>query len=89
MKKIDGILVEYLDLLERKINYKFQRKLYTNWEQLIDDAENNQVHIVLEIQQTQRRDEYLNFYSQLFESNFCIVTKSDAQYGVALRRLFR
>ncbi len=84
-EKIDGILIDYLDLIEQKINYKFKKKLYTNWEQLIRDAKNNKIDIILEIQQTSERDDYLNFYSKLFESNYVIISKKDAVFGKKLK----
>ncbi|WP_062058813.1 response regulator [Aquimarina longa] len=84
--QIDGILVDYLSLIEDKINHKFKRKLYTNWEQLLDDAKNNKIQIILEIQQTPTRDSYLNFYSRLFESKHVIVTKKDRIHSSKLNR---
>ncbi|MCK8522923.1 transporter substrate-binding domain-containing protein [Aquimarina sp. D1M17] len=84
-EKIDGILIDYLDLIEQKAGHKFERKLYSNWEQLLDDTKNNKVDIVLEIQETLERDAYLNFYAQLFKSNFVIVTRKDNNSGVNLK----
>ncbi|WP_108808638.1 response regulator [Aquimarina spinulae] len=84
-EEIDGILIDYLSLIEKKTNHKFQRKLYTNWEQLLNDAKNNKIEIILEIQQTNKRDAYLNFYSQLFESSHTIVTQKDIDYGTHLK----
>ncbi|AXT60261.1 response regulator [Aquimarina sp. AD10] len=77
-EKIDGILTDYLSLIEDKMGHKFERKLYNNWEQLLKDAENNKIDIILEIQQTEKRDNYLNFYSQLFKSNFVLITKDNS-----------
>ncbi len=84
-RKIDGVLIDYFGLIENKIDYKFKRKLYTNWEQLLKDAKNGKVDIILEIQQTYTRDAYLNFYSQLFESDYTIVTRKDVDYGSKLK----
>lgn len=84
-EKIDGILIDYLSLIEKKTNHKFQQKLYTNWEDLLNDAKNNKIEIILEIQKTAPRDSYLNFYSQLFESSHTIVTRKDVDYGKTLK----
>ncbi|WP_109300274.1 transporter substrate-binding domain-containing protein [Aquimarina sp. AU474] len=83
--KIDGILIDYLDLIEEKIGHKFERKLYVNWERLLNDAKNNDVDIVLEIQQTSERDAYLNYYAQLFESSYVIVTQEDKNFGSEIK----
>ncbi|WP_438712525.1 response regulator [Aquimarina muelleri] len=87
-EKIDGVLIDYLSLIEKKTGHKFQRKLYTNWENLLNDAKNNKVEIILEIQQTSSRDSYLNFYSQLFESSHTIVTRKDVNYGKDLENYY-
>ncbi len=84
-ENIDGILIDYLNLIENKIGYKLQRKLYTNWEQLLNDAKNQRIDIILEIQKTSERDSYLNFYSQIFESNHVIVTRKDTFYGSKMK----
>ncbi len=84
-ERIDGILIDYLNLIEKRIDFKFQRKLYTNWEELLKDAENNKIDIILEIQQTDKKETYLNFYSKLFKSNYTIVTKKGSAYGSKLR----
>ncbi|MEW7278343.1 transporter substrate-binding domain-containing protein [Aquimarina sp. 2201CG1-2-11] len=83
-KQIDGILVDYLLLIEDKINYKFKRELYKDWKSVIDDAKNNKVDIVLEIQQTPLREKYLNFYGQFFESNYVIVTRKNEDHGTEI-----
>ncbi len=87
-EKIDGVLIDYFSLIEDKIDYRFKRKLYTNWEQLLNDAKNGKVDIILEIQQTHTRDSYLNFYSQLFESSYTIVTRKDVDYGPKLKNYY-
>ncbi len=87
-EKIDGILIDHLKLIENKIEYTFQRKIYTNWEQLMNDAKNKKIDIILEIQQTSSRNSYLNFYSQLFKSNHAIVTQKDTFYGSKLKNFY-
>ncbi len=85
---IDGILIDYLTLIEDKIDHKFRKKLYTNWEQLLNDAKSNKVDIILEIQQTNKRSSYLEFYSKLFESPYSIITRKDSSYGSNLKDFF-
>ncbi len=87
-KNIDGIFIDYLNVIENKIDYRFQKKLYTNWEELLSDAKNNKVDIILEIQQTSERNLYLNFYSNLFQSSHTIVTRKDSNYGSKLKNYY-
>lgn len=84
-EQIDGVLIDYLSLVEEKIGHKFQRRLYDNWAKLIEDTKNDKIDIVLEIQQTSKRDSYLNFYSQFFESYNTIVTQKDKDHGTKIK----
>ncbi len=77
---IEGIFIEYIRLIESKINYKFKRKYYLEWPELIKDLENGKIDIVLQMQSTKDRESYLNFYAELFESPHVIVTKKDSNY---------
>ncbi len=74
---IDGILIEYLDLIEKKIGYTFEKKKYTDWDTLLDDVNTNKIDIVLEMQKTENRKKKLNFYSNLFESPFVLVVRDN------------
>ena len=72
-------------MVEEKIGHKFQRRLYDNWAKLIEDTKNDKIDIVLEIQQTSKRNSYLNFYSQFFESYNTIVTQKDKDHGTKIK----
>lgn len=75
---IDGIYIDFLELIEQKINHKFQRKVYTDWSTLVKEKKENKNDIILEIQQSPSRDEYLNFYAKLFTSPHTIVSHKDS-----------
>ena len=75
--EIDGVFIDYLNELESKIGYKFKRVQYKDWLKLIEDSKSSNLDIVLEIQKTESREEYLNFYAELFKSAQVIVTKKD------------
>lgn len=85
--KAEGIFVDYLSLIENKLDYKFDRVLYTSWAQVITDAKNKKVDLILEIQETENRSEYLDFYASLFESNQVIVTRKQQQKTLRLKDL--
>ncbi|SEL42615.1 His Kinase A (phospho-acceptor) domain-containing protein [Aquimarina amphilecti] len=74
---IDGILVDHFGLIEKKIDYRFRKKYYTNWSNLIKDAQNNKIDIVLEMQETAGREKYLNFYTKFFETPFVLVVREE------------
>ncbi|WP_158447904.1 response regulator [Aquimarina longa] len=73
--RIEGIFIDYIELIEHKIDYKFKRKYYPEWSKLIHDAKKKKTDIIIEIEQTSTRNSYLNFYSHFFESNHVIVTR--------------
>ncbi len=78
---IDGVFIDYLDLIEKKIDYKFQRITYSDWEKLIDDIKNKKSDVILEIQETKSRDTLLDFFSLDFKTNFVLVTRKDTSYS--------
>ncbi|MFD2561409.1 response regulator [Aquimarina rubra] len=84
----DGVFIEYLEIIERKINHKFKRKQYRDWPKLIEDVKENKVNLILEIQKTQNRKAYLKFYPPLFESQHVIVTRKNTTFGSNIESLF-
>ncbi len=78
---IDGIFIEYLELIEKKIDCKFQKEYYKDWPILIQDVKNNKIDIILEIQETNARKSYLSFHSPFFESKHVIITRKEATFG--------
>ena len=83
----DGIFTEYLELIEQKIGYKFHKKIYTTWPKVMDDAREEKIDVIVEIQPTQQRKPYLNFYAFLFESPHVIVTQKKYSAGLNLSDL--
>ena len=84
--KMDGIYVDFLELIENKIDYKFQRVYYTDWSQLLDDAKQHKIDIILEIQKTKDKESFLTFYPPLFESQHAIVQKKGDTLIKTLKR---
>lgn len=78
---IDGVFIEYLELIEKKINYKFQKKTYTDWTKLIEGLKKNDTDFVLEIQKTNDKSHFLNFHPPLFETINVIVARKNASFG--------
>jgi len=74
-----GIFIDYLNVIEKEIDYKFKRQEYTDWPKVLEDAENNKVDLILEVQKTEQKAKYLHFFQALFDSQIVIVTReSDA-----------
>lgn len=76
--EIDGIFIDYLDLIEKKIDFKLNRKYYSHWPSVLKDIRNKKIDAIIEIQSTRKRSEYLNVYTRLFESEHVIVTQKNS-----------
>lgn len=75
---VNGILLDYFELLENKINHTFKKKYYSNWQSLIQDAKDAKVDIILEIQKSEERLKYLTFTEPIFKGLNVIITKNDS-----------
>ncbi len=78
---IVGVFVEYVALIEEKIGYKFQRKYYLDWPELMKDAQNGEVDLIMQMQSTKNRETYLNFYAESFRSKHVIVARKGTYNG--------
>ncbi len=81
---IEGVFIEYINLIERKIDHKFNRQYYFHWPKLMEDVRNGKIDIVMQIQSTKSRNAYLNFYAELFESPHVIATRKDHFSGTRI-----
>ncbi|WP_051477689.1 hybrid sensor histidine kinase/response regulator [Aquimarina pacifica] len=72
---IEGVFIDYLELIEKKINYKFTRVKYVELPPLFEDVKNKKIDVVLAFQETKERLTYLSFYNNLFESEYVIITR--------------
>ncbi len=80
--EIEGVFIEYIELIEKKIGYKFQKVYYTDWPKLLQDAKKDKIDIILEIQETDERKSYLEFYSLSFESKHVIITRKNESFDI-------
>ena len=72
---VDGILIDYLQVLEDKIGYKFKKKVYSSWQMLMSEAQKGNIDVILEIQNTPERRDYLTFTKPIFFGDHVIVSK--------------
>ncbi len=82
---IDGVLIDYLNLIEKKIDYKFKKIYYTNWDTLLKDTENGKVDMILEITETENRKKFLNFTPSVFVTPYSIIAKKETKTGIPLQ----
>ncbi len=84
---IEGVFIDYLDLIEEKIEHKFKRKYYFEWSKVLSDAKTKQVDMILEAQQSWERHQYLIFHNQLFDTPYAIVTAKNNSSKLTLSKL--
>lgn len=73
----DGVFIDYINLIEDKIEYSFEKIEYSSWPKLYNDALNGNVDIILDIPQTKQREAHFDFYGNFFKSKYVIVCKKD------------
>ncbi len=69
----DGVFIDYINLIEEKINYTFDKIEYDSWPKLYNDGLKGEVDIILDIPKTKQRESHFDFYGDFFESNYVIV----------------
>lgn len=74
-----GILVDYLTLIEKKIGYTFDQVEYLDFSNVLNDAKAGELDMILEVQSTESRETYLNFHANLFQSPYVLVGMRDTQ----------
>lgn len=77
--QVSGIIIDYFNKLEKNIGHTFKKKYYSEWQKLISDIKTNDVDIVLEIQTTRERRDYLTFTDPIFLNKHVIVTNANSK----------
>ncbi|WP_299767136.1 transporter substrate-binding domain-containing protein [uncultured Dokdonia sp.] len=85
--QVEGVLIDYLSIIEEKLDYTFERVEYNNFTNVLQDARDHKIDLILEIQRNEIREEYLNFYDKLFETPYVIVSNIDTPFGITLEDL--
>jgi signal transduction histidine kinase len=56
-----GMAADYMDLIEKKINFKFTIVGYPTWKQVVEATKQKDVDVLAAVTQSTQREEYLNF----------------------------
>lgn len=77
----DGASSEYLKLFEKRLHVKFKRKFFNNWGEIMDQVKLGNIDVLLEVQKTEERSNYLFFTEPLFNiQNVLLTRKSDERF---------
>jgi PAS domain S-box-containing protein len=83
----DGLSIDYLRLLERKLGCRFTMVPYGSWSDLLAAARRREVDVVFAAQRTPERDAYLLFSDPYLELPNMILVRKDRQGGADLRTM--
>ena len=73
--EISGMFIDFLGVIEDRLDYKFKKIYQSDWTRLLSDSKEGRIDIILQIQETGERKEYLNFTRSLLSHKHVIVVK--------------
>ena len=76
-----GIFIDFLTIIEAKLDYKFKKVYHSDFSKLLIDTKKGNVDVLLEVQETDERKEFLNFTPYLISHNHIIVVKKSLLSG--------
>lgn len=85
--ELDGIFVGFIKLIEERIGYTFKKKIYFKWNNVLLDAKDKKIDVILEIQETTDRNKYLTFSNPLVSQPHVIVTQNSIKKNINLSYL--
>jgi len=75
--EFDGISIQYLRIIEKKIGVNFEFVAFDSWSELLEQIKANKVDIIFAAQQTPERDLFLLFTDPYLTSNTQIIARKD------------
>lgn len=78
--QVVGMFVDYLSIIEDKIDYKFKRTYYKNFQGALEQMRNGEIDVMLELQSSPERREYMLFTAPLVNHPHAIMVKGDSNY---------
>lgn len=78
--KYEGLVSEFIKLIEKKINKKFELIVTESWIESLEFIKNKKCQVLPFLNETTKEKEFLNFTPTLYTEPDVIVTKNDVQY---------
>ena len=83
----EGLSIDYIRLLERRLNCKFKLVYYTTWDEVMQAARNNYIDMIFAAQKTPERSEYLLFSTPYIELPNMIVMRNNVEGAFTLEKM--
>lgn len=75
--EVSGIFIDYLKIIEDKLDYKFKKIYSSDFSKLLDGTRIGSIDMLLEVQETESRLKYLNFTPPLISHEHVIIVPKD------------
>lgn len=75
--EVSGIFIDYLKIIEDKLDYKFKKIYSSDFSKLLDGTRIGSIDLLVEVQETENRLEYLNFTPPLISHEHVIIVPKD------------
>jgi PAS domain S-box-containing protein len=85
--KHEGLAIDYIHLMERKLGCRFELVPYATWNEVIQAARLRQIDMIFAAQRTHERLAYLLFTQPYIELPNMIVVRKDRQGGSSLKNM--
>jgi PAS domain S-box-containing protein len=82
-----GLSIDYIRLVERHLNCKFELVYYKTWDEVMQAARNNDIDIIFAAQKTPERSEYLLFSTPYIELPNMIVVRKNMKGALTLDKM--
>jgi two-component system sensor histidine kinase EvgS len=73
--EITGIFIDFLSLIEQRIDYKFKRVYESDFSAQLQASKTGLIDVLIEIQKTEEREQYLDFTPHLISHPHVIVVR--------------
>lgn len=77
--EINGIFIDFLSIIEDRMDYKFKRVYQSDFSKMLEDTRNGDIDVLIEIQKTNEREKYLSFTPFLLSHAHIIVVRKSQQ----------
>ena len=71
-----GIFIDFLTIIENQLDYKFKKHYQSDFSKLLNGTREGSVDVLLEVQKTDEREQYLSFTPVLISHKHVIVTRN-------------
>ncbi|MEJ2201588.1 MAG: transporter substrate-binding domain-containing protein, partial [Desulfuromonadaceae bacterium] len=83
----EGLSIDYIRLLERKLGCRFELVPFATWNEVIEAAKNRRIDMIFAAQETPERRQYLLFTEAYIDLPNLIVMRKEREGGTALKAM--